>query len=73
MSALWQVVENYLPTIRQLEALARGVQKWLSAENCLIGTFTDAGVWAAIMPEEETESLGGVRSQRRRCLPSVDE
>jgi len=58
---------------RELEAESRGVQERLSAENCLTGTLTDAGVWAAIMPEAETESLGGVRSQRRRCLPSVDE
>jgi hypothetical protein len=61
------------PTIRELEAVSRGVQEWLSAENCLTGTLTDAGGWAAIMPGEETESLGGFRSQRRRRLPSVDE
>ena len=34
---------------------------------------TDADAWAAITPEEETESLGVVRSQQRRCFPSVDE
>ena len=61
-----------VPTI-QLEALSWGVQGGLSVENCLFGKLTDADAWAAIMPEEETESLGGVRSQWRRCLASVDE
>jgi hypothetical protein len=62
-----------LATIRELEALSQDVQGGLSVENCLFGKLTYADAWAAIMPEEETESLGGVRSQRRRCLPSVDE
>jgi len=35
--------------------------------------LTDADAWAVIRLEEETESLGEVRSQRRRCLPFVDE
>lgn len=62
----------FLPTIRELEALSRDVQGGLS-ENCLFGKLTDVDAWAATMPEEETQSLRGVRSQRRRCLRSVDE
>jgi hypothetical protein len=60
------------PTIRELEAESRGVQEWLPAENCITGALIDACGLAAIMPEEDPESLEGVRSQRRRYLPSVD-
>ncbi len=34
--------------------------------------FTDAGPWAMTMTEEATACPGGVRSQRRCCLPTVD-
>ena len=61
------------PMIRELEAESRGVQEWLPAETCISGALIDARGLAAVMPEEEPESPGGVRSQRRRCLPSVDE
>ena len=47
-------------------------REWLSA-NCLAGAFIDAGGFATPMPEEEPESPGEVRSQSKRCLPSVDE
>ena len=62
-----------LPTIRQREAESRDVQVRLSAENCITRALIDARGSAAIMPEEEPENPGGVRSQPRRCLLSADE
>ena len=44
-----------------------------TAANCMAGALIDACGLATLMPEEETESPGEVRSQRRRCLSSVDE
>jgi hypothetical protein len=45
----------------------------VAAANCLAGAFIDACGFATLMPEEEPESPGEVRSQSKRCLPSVDE
>ena len=45
----------------------------VAAANCLPGAFIDACGFATLMPEEEPESPGEVRSQSKRCLPSVDE
>ena len=47
-------------------------REWLSA-NCLAGAFIDACGFATLMPEEEPESPGEVRSQSQRCLPNGDE
>jgi hypothetical protein len=44
-----------------------------AAANCMAGALIDACGLATLTPEEETESPGEVRSQRRLCLPSVDE
>ena len=41
--------------------------------NCMAGALIDARGLATLTPEEETENPGEVRSQRRLCLPSVDE
>jgi len=41
--------------------------------SCVAGAFTDACGLANLTPEEEPESPAEVRSQRKRCLPSVDE
>jgi hypothetical protein len=43
------------------------------AASCVAGAFTDACGLANLTPEEEPESPAEVRSQRKRCLPSVDE
>jgi hypothetical protein len=62
--------------VDDLGSFGNRLENWAelsSAANCLFGKLTDADAWAAIMPEEETESLWGVRSQPRHCLPSVDE
>jgi hypothetical protein len=45
----------------------------VAAANCHAGAFIDAFGFATLMPEEEPESPGEVRSQSKRCLPSVDE
>jgi hypothetical protein len=39
----------------------------------LDGALTDAGLWVATMPEEETGNPEEVRSPARRSLPIVDE
>ena len=55
-------------------AESRSVQEWLSRGcDCLAGAFIDARGFATLMPEQEPESPGEVRSQSKRCLPSVDE
>jgi hypothetical protein len=64
-------------TLRQQCDLPGRQVQWRAARNpglpLAFWALTDADAWAAIMSEEETESLVGARSQRTRCLPSVDE
>jgi hypothetical protein len=62
------------PTTREPESESRPVQEWLRATaKCIVGALIDACGLATLMSEGETESPEEVRSQRRRCLPNVDE
>jgi hypothetical protein len=60
------------PTTREPETESRPVQAPRGRE-VMAGALIDACGLATLMSEGETESPEEVRSQRRRCLPNVDE
>ena len=66
-------VTSSMPPAPAPLAESRSVQEWLRSCELHGGSFIDPCGLGALMPEEETGSPEEVRSQSKRCLPSVDE
>jgi hypothetical protein len=66
-------INSLTPMTPEPEAESCPVREWLRSCELHGGSFIDPCGLGTLMPEEEPESPGEVRSQRKRCLQSVDE